>query len=850
MLDSNHPCGSRVGPEYRPVAVNRDIRRYFKMFDEKDFAVAQFWKALKKRVTKRERYDERQLDKALLQMLFIVAFDHGLLCLSDVKPIHFKSLLNVQHDQDFNRQWRSICDELIDFLMLPAHSEFFVSIIDRSFFIEVFEAITAGLPRSPNDVLRLFDYLFFASAAADLGASSRYMNMVARFSSMLAGRAGRRVEAFALTGEFLSMNPFGTPVVPLGWEPAIVRTIRGWEFELRLRMALLHGGIAFSTGQAQDATKLWSGDFILIDAPRKLANTGDRLFQQQRSPETASSSLQMLGVMLSQNHFLEGVVMVRGADRIATKRETQSIREWLVDSNMLVAVIDLPSGSRNPTISHSAWVLRAHSYHQRNKVLMADMRGLLPANHRGGWTALAEFAARLVLAWEGKSEPPEWSIPEITNNSDKRLHNIYLREFGDGYRDVSGLCQAVPRQHLLDNYARLQARDYLAFQKAHIWASGLDHSAIIQLLAAQRQPRETIYVIGNNGEGKSLLLREIAELVVDEGRTTIGIAFGFSDRFVHRAPKTKGEDFFRYEGARTTNSPASGKKLALDMGKKMFEIHCDPHRLGAFRMGLELLDFRAQRYLVPFTSEWDSQDIDLLVGSTILLSDLAKENIGLFEPGVLANMQPALGRMSSRSEVTPFTELSSGEQQMLVLLVKLAVSATPNALILIDEPEISLHVSWQRLLPVMLSRMCEHFDCDMVVATHSPILVTSALSVSNHCFVARDQQLVPLNIRDRGSVERVLFTGFSTHTENNRQVHERCAAIVSEAIKALNAEHQNINAFTGLDDELTVMDITVRSAAGQLRGASLDNELALIEKTREALEQLQAWALESEGGER
>jgi hypothetical protein len=138
----------------------------------------------------------------------------------------------------------------------------------------------------------------------------------------------------------------------------------------------------------------------------------------------------------------------------------------------------------------------------------------------------------------------------------------------------------------------------------------------------------------------------------------------------------------------------------------------------------------------------------------------------------------------------------------------------------------------------------------MVVATHSPLLVTSALTVSNHCFVARDQQLIPLSIRDRGSVERVLFTGFSTHTENNRQVHERCAAIVSEAIKAVNADHQNIKALTGLDDELTAMGITVQAAAGQLRSASLDSELALIEKTREALEQLQAWAQESVEGER
>lgn len=76
------------------------------MFDEKDFAVAQFWKMLKKRIASRERSDDRQVDKALLQMLFIVALDRGLLSISAKKPIHFRHLLREQNDQEFNRQWR------------------------------------------------------------------------------------------------------------------------------------------------------------------------------------------------------------------------------------------------------------------------------------------------------------------------------------------------------------------------------------------------------------------------------------------------------------------------------------------------------------------------------------------------------------------------------------------------------------------------------------------------------------------------------------------------------------------------------------------------------------------------
>ncbi len=42
------------------------------------------------------------------------------------------------------------------------------------------------------------------------------------------------------------------------------------------------------------------------------------------------------------------------------------------------------------------------------------------------------------------------------------------------------------------------------------------------------------------------------------------------------------------------------------------------------------------------------------------------------------------------------TELSSGEQQEVVLLYELLFRVSHNTLVLIDEPEISLHVAWQK----------------------------------------------------------------------------------------------------------------------------------------------------------
>lgn len=64
--------------------------------------------------------------------------------------------------------------------------------------------------------------------------------------------------------------------------------------------------------------------------------------------------------------------------------------------------------------------------------------------------------------------------------------------------------------------------------------------------------------------------------------------------------------------------------------------------------------------------------------------------------------------------------LSSGEQHELVLLYDLLFNVSPGALVLIDEPEISLHVSWQKRFIEDLRRISSLVEFRSIVATHSP----------------------------------------------------------------------------------------------------------------------------------
>lgn len=69
------------------------------------------------------------------------------------------------------------------------------------------------------------------------------------------------------------------------------------------------------------------------------------------------------------------------------------------------------------------------------------------------------------------------------------------------------------------------------------------------------------------------------------------------------------------------------------------------------------------------------------------------------------------------------TNLSSGEQHELVLFYELLFKVQPNSLILIDEPEVSLHVAWQVEFLKDLQEIIKLANFDVLVATHSPDII-------------------------------------------------------------------------------------------------------------------------------
>jgi len=73
----------------------------------------------------------------------------------------------------------------------------------------------------------------------------------------------------------------------------------------------------------------------------------------------------------------------------------------------------------------------------------------------------------------------------------------------------------------------------------------------------------------------------------------------------------------------------------------------------------------------------------------------------------------------------PLTNLSSGEQHELVLFYELLFNTPANSLILIDEPEISLHINWQNEFINDLREVMNLIAFNSIIATHSPDIINN-----------------------------------------------------------------------------------------------------------------------------
>jgi energy-coupling factor transporter ATP-binding protein EcfA2 len=107
-------------------------------------------------------------------------------------------------------------------------------------------------------------------------------------------------------------------------------------------------------------------------------------------------------------------------------------------------------------------------------------------------------------------------------------------------------------------------------------------------------------------------------------------------------------------------------------------------------------------------------DLDLF--ATFLNQRLTGKRVELNQEKGIDVVLPETGRIRP-------SQLSSGEQQLLALAYELLFGTSPRAVVLLDEPELSLHVGWLNGLISAFLDFGQRRELQYVVATHSPSIV-------------------------------------------------------------------------------------------------------------------------------
>jgi predicted ATP-binding protein involved in virulence len=79
---------------------------------------------------------------------------------------------------------------------------------------------------------------------------------------------------------------------------------------------------------------------------------------------------------------------------------------------------------------------------------------------------------------------------------------------------------------------------------------------------------------------------------------------------------------------------------------------------------------------------------------------------------------------SDNGQILNLADLSAGEQQEVVLKYELLFKTNPDTLILIDEPETSLHVMWQKFFIPDLQDIARMKRISFLISTHAPQIIS------------------------------------------------------------------------------------------------------------------------------
>lgn len=185
---------------------------------------------------------------------------------------------------------------------------------------------------------------------------------------------------------------------------------------------------------------------------------------------------------------------------------------------------------------------------------------------------------------------------------------------------------------------------------------------------------------------------------------------------------------------------------------------------------------------------------------------------------------------TAKSEVILPQFLSSGEQHEVVLFYELLFKVHPNSLILIDEPELSLHVWWQEQFLNDLMEITENRGFDVLIATHSPDIICDRWDLTVELKGPNDEQ------KNKNRIKRSP-SAMANDIRMKRSLDPRTILLLEGTSdmrvfeKFINPENCKLVDSNGKDNALSILKLLKES--GEFKGllAIVDSDFEYIQNS-------------------
>ena len=262
-----------------------------------------------------------------------------------------------------------------------------------------------------------------------------------------------------------------------------------------------------------------------------------------------------------------------------------------------------------------------------------------------------------------------------------------------------------------------QTDDSLKIREVSITSYKIFKDFKIDFIDKNNKPLPLVVVAGINGSGKTTLLEYIkyfGDIVGNEDRSYLKL-----ERYDKKLKDIRVEELRFY----------SLWNIKKESKEESFLSKLFKEKTIYFPTGTDISDLKA--FLVSYVTKTMHQQ-DLRPSDVF---DRIREKIDkIFQDlDILVEFDnvDADGNVffkNKKDEIFSIDEISTGEKTLLSKVLYLYLKEIKDSVILIDEPELSLHPAWQNRVLKLYENFAKENNCQIIIATHSPHILGSAKS--------------------------------------------------------------------------------------------------------------------------